>query len=154
MPVPKIVAHTPRGTFTRRSPHPYRFVVVVGGQAESYTRRFYAANRATAEQNIRRYQAVLDSGVVPAKEARFFTVDDYQTFIDETRQHVRQYSPEAEEAAVKREAAKAWGIAGWSRTQRNAEKAAHQARQWAAKVEIYEILEDGSTIRLTPTQES
>lgn len=34
----KIVAVTPRGTFTRRSDRPYLFVVVVGGRTESSVR--------------------------------------------------------------------------------------------------------------------
>ena len=142
----KLTATTPRGTFTRRSPRPYVFVVVCGGRLESNVRAHYAAARVDYERQIARYQSVVDAGEVPPAERPGGsqawlnrTVADYQDFLDTVKRALAAVSPEAEEAEVAAEAARPAMAYGWSQAAHNAAKMADEARKTQRDVEVFPV---------------
>lgn len=126
----KLTVTTKYGTFTRTTARDYGYVVATLGKSPQEVARHCDAMIEGESRYLAEYQAVLDSGQVPAKNRSTITLADYERYAVNAKAAVARWTESKGPAvanAERRIAELDGGLIGWSGTLANALKAATRA---------------------------
>lgn len=132
MSVSRITATTPRGTFSRRSPRPYQFVIVSRGRSEIAVRRSVQVWIDGYALQIERYRKALSTDCVLVAQnynrtREQYTPEQLQGFIDSAQVALTECVAGIPVNIAAESAVRPFAY-GWSQSRLNAEKMVKRAQ--------------------------